>query len=155
MLDSRFVVLDLHTVLSLVMTSYLGWNLSFQFFLWMQNPSKKGFMFTEIFGSCFWPSLVLWVWKAVKTTQLGRKSKTGVMEYVWRTQGHFWYGLAVDWHEANGLSITEIAVMAGTHWEPMRNTLCCPVFQSFLLLYLCRGASGKWSAYNYRCSTSH
>lgn len=99
--------------------------------------------------------LVLWVSKAVKTTQLGRKSKTRVMGYVWRTQGHFRYRLAVDWHEANGLSITEIAVMAGTYWEPMRNTLCCPVFQSFLLLYLCRGASGKWSAYNYRCSTSH
>jgi hypothetical protein len=121
----------------------------------IKSLNRKTFI-KGIFGCYFWSPLLLEVWKAVKTTQLGRKSKTTrVMGYVWRTQGHWRCGFVVECHEANGFSVTEIALLALTHWEAVRNTLCCPVFQSPLLLYLCRGASGKWSAYNCGCNTSH
>ena len=92
--------------------------------------------------------------KAVKTAPGVRKEKQE-WGYVWSTQWYLRCGFTIEGMKANGLFVTEIVVAGVTHWEPARSTLCCPIFQSPLLYYLLKGASGKWSACNCRCSTIH
>lgn len=108
------------------------------------------------FGHCFGLLWYLAFGKISKNNPISQKGKrTRVMGMSGELSGMWGVALTIKCMKANGLSITEIVVTGVTQREPTRGTLGCPVFQSPLLLYLFRGASGKWSAYNCRCSTSH
>lgn len=101
------------------------------------------------FGFCFGLLWYIEFEKAVKTTRS-----------VWRAKQE-WLGMSGELGGTQGDFTTEcmedfeVAVTSVTHQESKRSTLCCPVFQSPLLFYLFRSTSGKWSAYNFKCSTSH